>query len=282
MDRKEAKFPYTGAPGSHSALFGLTPDGHFETEATYGSPMPKPVQSTANISNCCADEPAGTTARTYRHTASHSALFGLIPDEPKEMDANMSSSKTKLGQRAKNDPLLLNDGHADTGADGYHQTVSHSALFGLIPDLPKENEAKNSSSKRKGGSSVEEKPFSTSDGPANVGAVSHRHTVSDSALFGLIPEPHKSNMAESTLSKPHPVCSAENCLSPIGSLEFSGPADDYPSSLVGMWMDAIVSQHCGELKANDKENDVEASSGWEAANMSVAGDGVPKGRGDSW
>jgi len=32
----------TGAPGSHSALFGLTPDGHKETESSSVTTAPKP------------------------------------------------------------------------------------------------------------------------------------------------------------------------------------------------------------------------------------------------
>lgn len=40
-----SKLTGTGAPGSHSALFGLTPDGKKEAEADYSSTNPEPVQS---------------------------------------------------------------------------------------------------------------------------------------------------------------------------------------------------------------------------------------------
>ncbi len=41
VDVKDKKLTGTGAPGSHSALFGLTPDGHKETEADATTTAPK-------------------------------------------------------------------------------------------------------------------------------------------------------------------------------------------------------------------------------------------------
>ena len=45
LDDNSRKLTGTGAPGSHSALFGLTPDGKKEAEADYSSSKPEPVQS---------------------------------------------------------------------------------------------------------------------------------------------------------------------------------------------------------------------------------------------
>lgn len=45
VDTKDKKLTGTGAPGSHSALFGLTPDGHKESQADYSSTKPKPAHS---------------------------------------------------------------------------------------------------------------------------------------------------------------------------------------------------------------------------------------------
>jgi hypothetical protein len=45
LDDNPKKLTGTGAPGSHSALFGLTPDGKKEAEADYSSSKPEPVQS---------------------------------------------------------------------------------------------------------------------------------------------------------------------------------------------------------------------------------------------
>jgi hypothetical protein len=45
LDDNSKKFTGTGAPGSHSALFGFTPDGRKEAEADYSSSKPEPVQS---------------------------------------------------------------------------------------------------------------------------------------------------------------------------------------------------------------------------------------------
>jgi hypothetical protein len=45
LDDNSKKLTGTGAPGSHSALFGLMPDGKKETEADYSSSKPEPVQS---------------------------------------------------------------------------------------------------------------------------------------------------------------------------------------------------------------------------------------------
>jgi hypothetical protein len=45
LDDNSKKLTGTGAPGSHSALFGLTPDGKKEAEVDYNSSKPEPVQS---------------------------------------------------------------------------------------------------------------------------------------------------------------------------------------------------------------------------------------------
>jgi len=45
VEDKLNKLTGTAAPGSHSALFGLTPDGHKEQEAEYSSTKPKPAHS---------------------------------------------------------------------------------------------------------------------------------------------------------------------------------------------------------------------------------------------
>lgn len=45
LDDNSKKLTGTGAPGSHSALFGLTPDGKKEAEVDYSSSKPEPVQS---------------------------------------------------------------------------------------------------------------------------------------------------------------------------------------------------------------------------------------------
>ena len=55
LDDSSKQLTGTGAPGSHSALFGLTPDGKKEAEADYGSSKPEPVQSVEVRSG---DEPA--------------------------------------------------------------------------------------------------------------------------------------------------------------------------------------------------------------------------------
>jgi hypothetical protein len=43
VDDKGRKLTGTGAPGSHSALFGLTPDGHKETDADANSSKARPA-----------------------------------------------------------------------------------------------------------------------------------------------------------------------------------------------------------------------------------------------
>jgi hypothetical protein len=45
VDDKGRKLTGTGAPGSHSALFGLTPDGHKETDVDHNSSKPRPADS---------------------------------------------------------------------------------------------------------------------------------------------------------------------------------------------------------------------------------------------
>lgn len=45
VERRSRKLTGTAAPGSHSALFGLTPDGHKEQEVDHGSTKPKPAHS---------------------------------------------------------------------------------------------------------------------------------------------------------------------------------------------------------------------------------------------
>lgn len=45
MEDKSRKLSGTGTQGSHSALFGLTPDGHKESAAEYGSSKPQPAHS---------------------------------------------------------------------------------------------------------------------------------------------------------------------------------------------------------------------------------------------
>ena len=45
VENKSKKLTGTAAPGSHSALFGLTPDGHKEQEVDYDSTKPKPAHS---------------------------------------------------------------------------------------------------------------------------------------------------------------------------------------------------------------------------------------------
>jgi hypothetical protein len=45
VENKSKKLTGTAAPGSHSALFGLTPDGHKEQDVDYGSTKPKPAHS---------------------------------------------------------------------------------------------------------------------------------------------------------------------------------------------------------------------------------------------
>jgi hypothetical protein len=40
VDDKSRKLTGTGVPGSHSALFGLTPDGHKESEVDYSGTKP--------------------------------------------------------------------------------------------------------------------------------------------------------------------------------------------------------------------------------------------------
>ena len=42
-EKGRVKMTGTGAPGSHSALFGLTPDGHKETETSSKTTAPKPA-----------------------------------------------------------------------------------------------------------------------------------------------------------------------------------------------------------------------------------------------
>ena len=42
------KLTGTGAPGSHSALFGLTPDGHKETDVNYDTSKPPQDNSGGN------------------------------------------------------------------------------------------------------------------------------------------------------------------------------------------------------------------------------------------
>lgn len=44
VEEKSKKLTGTAAPGSHSALFGLTPDGHRETNIDYSSTKPTPAQ----------------------------------------------------------------------------------------------------------------------------------------------------------------------------------------------------------------------------------------------
>jgi hypothetical protein len=43
VEDKSKKLTGTAAPGSHSAFFGLTPDGHKEQDVDYGSTKPKPA-----------------------------------------------------------------------------------------------------------------------------------------------------------------------------------------------------------------------------------------------
>ena len=50
LDDNSKKLTGTGAPGSHSALFGLTPDGKKEAEADYSSSKPEPVHSVETLS----------------------------------------------------------------------------------------------------------------------------------------------------------------------------------------------------------------------------------------
>lgn len=45
VENKSKKLTGTAAPGSHSALFGLTPDGHKAQDVDYGTTKPKPAHS---------------------------------------------------------------------------------------------------------------------------------------------------------------------------------------------------------------------------------------------
>jgi hypothetical protein len=53
----------TGTSESHSAIFGLTPDGQVESEAGYGSPKPKPAHLTGSEGAAPADAVPETSGR---------------------------------------------------------------------------------------------------------------------------------------------------------------------------------------------------------------------------
>jgi hypothetical protein len=87
MEDKSVELTGTGAPGSHSALFGLTPDGHKESETDYSSNKPKPTQ----------------------------------PDGHKETEADYSSSKPKPANSAEDSKDSSGDAPADlvTASSGH-------------------------------------------------------------------------------------------------------------------------------------------------------------------
>ena len=63
IDTKEKKLTGTGAPGSHSALFGLTPDGHKETEADSTTTAPKAAhrEEKKSVTGDGGEDTAGST-----------------------------------------------------------------------------------------------------------------------------------------------------------------------------------------------------------------------------
>lgn len=79
MEDKSRKLSGTGAPGSHSALFGLTPDGHKESTAEDGSSKPQPAHSSED-STAASGDGATFTGKSRDGTSSTGDTGSRAPE----------------------------------------------------------------------------------------------------------------------------------------------------------------------------------------------------------
>jgi hypothetical protein len=79
VDDKGRKLTGTGVPGSHSALFGLTRDGHKENAAEYGSSKPKPAHSEED-STAASGDGATFTGKSRDETTSTGDTGSRAPE----------------------------------------------------------------------------------------------------------------------------------------------------------------------------------------------------------
>ena len=109
VDDKAKKLTGTGAPGSHSALFGLTPDGHKEEKAEYSSSGKVGAAHSEEDSTAASGEGAQYTGKNRDK---------MNEDTGNTEDTGDSGSRAPDGAGVKDqmdDPRVAEKGH---GGDG--------------------------------------------------------------------------------------------------------------------------------------------------------------------
>jgi hypothetical protein len=120
VEDKSRKLTGTAAPGSHSALFGLTPDGHKEQNVDYGSMKPKPAHSSEDSTAASGD---GAT------------FTGKSRDVTSSGDTGSRAPEGSGVHEQLNDPRLAQKGDS-TGANATDETTTTKPGSGSSAAVP--------------------------------------------------------------------------------------------------------------------------------------------------